>query len=131
MLFANTLPTRADLFVLRHIDYINGRMKLIDAQTTNISTQKKANLNQNMETNLDEEQNLSVNKKITLYNIDTNVCLACQADNKSTNNYLCIAYNKSVCTSSGCSQIFILKKNLKNYKEFALPVKIPYLKKIL
>lgn len=55
-LFANALPTRADLFVFRHIDYINGRIKLIDAQTFNISSEKEPNLKQIVETNLDEEK---------------------------------------------------------------------------
>lgn len=67
-----------------------------------------------METNLDEEQHLSVNKKTTLYNIDTNVCLACQL---TINQQIIIcalhAINQYV-RPADVHKFLILKKNLKN-----------------
>lgn len=43
-LFVNALPTRADLFVFRHIDYINGRIKLVDAQDISVSVKKRSKI---------------------------------------------------------------------------------------
>lgn len=42
-LFANALPTRADLFIFRHTDYINGRIKIVDVQNTKIPSDTEEN----------------------------------------------------------------------------------------
>jgi len=99
-LFANALPTRADLFVFRHIDYINGRIKLVDAQSNNIPF-KKENL-KIIKKESNKEQPLSVNETP----LGADICLACESGDKPANKYLCIVCNILVHNSSECSKIF-------------------------
>lgn len=70
-----------------------------------------------MKTDLNEEQNLSMDKNTSYrsHNTDINACLACQSGDKPTNNHLCNKHlcNKLVHTSSECSQIFHVEEESK------------------
>lgn len=74
------------MFVFRHIDYINGRIKFVDVQSDNISFKTE-----NLKT-IKKESNkhpLSVNETP----LDSESCLACESVHKPTNEYLCIVCN--------------------------------------
>lgn len=98
-LFANALPTRADLLIFRHLDYISGRMKIVDAHNINVLNEKEKSLDK-IEIASDISQNLSRDTSLHI-----NTCL-CKSENKPSNKNLCIACNTPVHISEECSKIF-------------------------
>lgn len=103
-LFANALPTRADLFVFRHMDYINGRVNLADAQIANMSYEKEENQEKIVEINSDREINLSEIENVSSY-MYINTCSVCKSNDEPTDAHSCIVCNKLIHMCNKCLKI--------------------------
>ncbi|XP_048513396.1 uncharacterized protein LOC125501447 [Athalia rosae] len=86
---ASNLPIRADLFVMRHLDYINGRVKIVDA---------KIQANEMMK---DQKTNTDIQGKTK--DTDTPTCPACDGNDKPTGAHICELCKRTVHALDGCS----------------------------
>ncbi|EZA50282.1 hypothetical protein X777_11293 [Ooceraea biroi] len=107
-LFANVLPTRVDLFVFRHMDYINVRIKLVDAEPIVTSPNTEEKQKKTLEIDLTEDTYIASNKDSPRLHTDTPICFTCKSNDKSTSTQLCncIVCNKFLHAFDGCSKVF-------------------------
>lgn len=91
---------RADLFITKHIKFLSGRVKLVNAmQDKNIETAETAKIAEEFSTTVTSEQFI-----MTDNNVEINVeCSVCANEDKPTGAHKCYICHKNVHAIDACS----------------------------